>query len=97
VKNTIIRSNGSDLCDSGVGTASASNLTTDPSFVNAVAADFHLQSTSPAINTGMTLTTVTNDFDNVPRPQGNRYDIGAYEFVSTPTRPVPPSGLRIVQ
>ena len=34
---------------------------------------------SPAINAGVTLSTVTTDFDGVSRPQGGVYDIGAYE------------------
>jgi hypothetical protein len=63
------------------GTVS-NNLFTDPKFVNAAANDYHLQSTSPAINAGMTLSETTPDFDGVTRPQGSAYDIGAYEFVS---------------
>ncbi len=44
--------------------------------------DLHLQSGSPAIDAGLTIDIVTNDFDGVTRPQpaGHAYDIGAYEF-----------------
>ncbi len=52
----------------------------DPKFVNASGADFHLQSSSPAIDKGMTLSTVTTDFEGTTRPQGPAYDIGADEF-----------------
>jgi len=55
-------------------------LHSDPLFVNAAALDFHLQSGSPAINTGLTLSAVTTDYDGFARPQGAAYDIGAYEF-----------------
>jgi chitodextrinase len=60
----------------------SSILTTDPKFVNASTNDFHLQSTSPAINAGATIASVTTDKDGVTRPQGSAYDIGAYEYVS---------------
>ena len=52
----------------------------DPQFVNVSGKDFHIQSTSPAINTGVTLSTVKDDRDGTPRPQGAGYDRGAYEF-----------------
>jgi len=51
----------------------------NPQFVNLAGRDFHLQSTSPLIDKGTTLSTVTNDMDGVLRPLGVRYDIGAYE------------------
>ena len=58
---------------------------TNPKFISTT--DYHLQSTSPAINAGITLSGVTNDYDGNSRPQGAGYDIGAYEYVSggTPT------------
>ena len=52
----------------------------DPLFRNLSAGDYHLQSNSLAIDAGVFLSEVSNDFDGVPRPQGPRYDIGAYEF-----------------
>ncbi|KKT16096.1 MAG: Alpha-1,3-galactosidase A, partial [Parcubacteria group bacterium GW2011_GWB1_43_6] len=53
----------------------------DPKFINAAARDFHLQSTSPAINAGATLgAPYDKDFVGVSRPQGSAYDIGAYEY-----------------
>ncbi len=55
---------------------------TDPDFVNANRYDFHLQSSSPAINAGITLPKMANDFDGNSRPTTTRYTIGAYEYVS---------------
>jgi parallel beta-helix repeat protein len=71
----------------------------DPLFVNPAANDFHLRGGSPAIDAGIALAEVTNDFDGVPRPQGPGYDIGAFEYTtigttSTPepsSTPLPPS------
>jgi hypothetical protein len=57
----------------------------DPLFVDPAAGDFHLLQDSPAIDVGVSLTEVTNDFDGTIRPQGNGYDIGPYEFGSAPT------------
>jgi hypothetical protein len=77
-------------------TFSNNRLNTDPLMVAPASFDFHLQSTSPAINTGVYEgTLVPNDFDGNLRPSGAAYDIGAYEFVSAPTPTVPaaPSGL----
>jgi hypothetical protein len=42
--------------------------------------DFHLQPTSPAIDRGLTLPTVTTDIEGTTRPQGSAYDLGAYEW-----------------
>jgi parallel beta-helix repeat protein len=55
---------------------------TDPKFVNASGGNFHLMPDSPAINAGVTIPNVTDDFDGITRPQGAGYDIGAYEYVS---------------
>lgn len=53
----------------------------DPRLVNLSDLDFHLQSNSPLVDTGYNLgNLVPNDFGGLPRPQGVRYDIGAYEF-----------------
>jgi len=61
----------------------------DPRFVSNFN-DLHLQAGSPAIDAGQRLEKVVGDFDGNPRPQGARYDIGAYEFpvsskMATPT------------
>jgi len=61
------------------GIASSSNLVNvDPRFVNASGLDFHVQSGSPAIGAGMTLSSVPNDLDGFAR--SGAYTIGAYQF-----------------
>ena len=60
-------------------------LTSDPLFTSPTTGDFSLQSTSPAINAGVTISTVTKDFLGILRPQGSAYDIGAYEYVENQT------------
>jgi len=53
----------------------------DPLFINPAAGNFRLQAGSPAIDAGVTLAEVTNDFDGINRPQGSGHDIGAYEYL----------------
>ena len=48
-------------------------------FVNAGASDYHLSSTSPAIDAGTATNAPADDNEGLPRPMGSRYDIGAYE------------------
>ncbi len=55
----------------------------NPGFVNANAGDFHLLTTSPAIDKGTAVDAPKVDFDSVSRPIGHGYDIGAYEYPST--------------
>ena len=42
-------------------------------------ADYHLQSTSPVKDDGVTLSNVPNDYSGTPRPMGPGYAIGAFE------------------
>ncbi len=62
----------------GVGT-----LSIDPQFVNSIqslSGDFHLIETSPAIDAGTSLGSPYNvDIEGTSRPQGNGWDMGAYE------------------
>jgi hypothetical protein len=51
----------------------------DPLLVDPTADDYHIQSGSPAIDSGLNVG-VTTDLEGTPRPQGSGYDIGAYEF-----------------
>lgn len=65
----------------GAGVTLSNNLdNTDPKFVNVSVFNFALQAGSPAIDAGVTLSYVTNDFLGTSRPQGAAYDIGAFEF-----------------
>ncbi len=58
------------------------NIGTDPQFVGPITKDFHLKSSSPAIDATAlsTLFQVDHDLDGVARPQGSKPDIGAFEF-----------------
>jgi parallel beta-helix repeat protein len=84
VKNNIFFKN-SPYDFKGSGLVMSHNLTTDPKFVNTSGGNFQLQSGSPAINAGVTLTDVPCDFDGNGRPAGSAYDIGAYEYGGTPS------------
>jgi hypothetical protein len=42
--------------------------------------DAHLQLGSPAIDMGLTLPDVPTDYDGTARPQGIRFDLGAFEL-----------------
>jgi len=66
-------------------------LYADPLFVNPSTGDFHLQSTSPAIDTGTSLSEVPTDLTGTTRPQSCCYDIGVYEFGALTTFPSPPA------
>src|SRR5690606_13366536 len=44
---------------------------------------------SPAVNKGMTISTVAVDFNQNKRPNGTAYDIGAFEHTSSSTTPPP--------
>jgi hypothetical protein len=59
------------------------NFTNAPLFVNAAAGDFHLQSNSPCINSGLNADAPDSfDFDGKPRIVGGTVDVGAYEYQS---------------
>ena len=55
-------------------------MNANPLFVNLNTFDFHLQSSSPAKDAGVTIATLTTDFDGITRPQGPAYDLGSYEY-----------------
>lgn len=57
------------------------NFVNDPKFVNLSAHDFHLQPGSPAIDTGSADGAPIVDYGGASRPQGNGFDIGAYEYI----------------
>src|SRR6266508_2063678 len=58
----------------------------DPKFADPAAFDFHLRSDSPAINAGLALSGVANDYDGRVRPRGGHVDIGAYEHTDSSSR-----------
>ncbi|MEP7286108.1 MAG: right-handed parallel beta-helix repeat-containing protein [Chloroflexota bacterium] len=71
--------------DTGVRSIHDHNLLTNPQFVNFATDTFLLQPGSPAIDGGTATGVVTYDFEHTPRPLGDDYDIGAYEYSSTRT------------
>jgi hypothetical protein len=58
----------------------------EPLFADTAAVDLRLRLTSPAIDAGI-VTDNALDFDALSRPQGQGYDIGAFEYAS-------PNGVR---
>ena len=72
------------LRDSATATLGSNFVTAVPGmFANAATADLHLlASATNVIDKGLTLSTVTNDFDGDRRPRGARSDIGADEFTT---------------
>jgi parallel beta-helix repeat protein len=99
-RNNICHQNGGEISNQGSNTTLSNNLTSDPLFTNPSAGDFHLQSSSPARDAGVSLPEVPCDFDGNTRPAGSAYDIGAYEYGGTPgsgcskgggATPTPPS------
>jgi hypothetical protein len=57
-----------------------SNLSAENSFfIDAVNRDYHLAANSPAINSGVDIPEVTEDFDGNPRVNGS-FDVGAFEY-----------------
>jgi hypothetical protein len=61
---------------------------------SAVMVNANLTSGSPAIDAGLTIPDVANDYAGTARPQGAAYDIGALEFVGTSAKPLPPTDLK---
>jgi parallel beta-helix repeat protein len=57
----------------------SNNIASDPKFIDAANADFHLQSNSLCIDAGVDVG-LSLDFEGNPVPQGNAPDIGAYEY-----------------
>jgi hypothetical protein len=102
--NNLVSGNGGGNISLKVGSATGT-IAADPQFVNYQAngsGDYHLKSTSPAINHGVPLSGVATDLDGKPRVSGSAVDIGAYEFNSsvsptpTPTpSPTPSSAVTV--
>jgi hypothetical protein len=93
----------------GAGTAptqTTNNISVDPVFANRGIGDYHITTSSPAKDVGLTIVpsnsfepnpgpTIDTDKDGVLRAQGAGFDLGAYEFFSgAATRPNPPTNVR---
>ncbi|MCX8173266.1 MAG: Ig-like domain-containing protein [Thermoplasmata archaeon] len=77
-----------------IGSTGTGNLYGDPRFLNPAAGtggNYHLQPGSPAIDNGTATGAPGIDLDGVSRPQGDGYDIGAYEHLSNGTDTVKPT------
>jgi parallel beta-helix repeat protein len=101
IRNNIVNRNfQDDAFQAANGASSDHNLVgTDPLFVDAGAANFHVGSASPAIDAGVTIPLVTTDADGLIRPRGKAYDLGAFEYDPSPASQHPPQAprnLRIV-
>ena len=61
----------------------------DPLFVDRNSNNYKLQSASPAIDAGRTITAWSSpkDRDGISRPQGSAWDIGAFEYTTTTAAP----------
>jgi chitodextrinase len=96
-QNVIVRNNltnSSAACwgeDCGELTFSNNRTSTEPLFVDPIKRNYHLQSSSPAIDAGSSMSTPSYDLEGNGRPQGSGYDIGAYEYETTLTDTTPPS------
>jgi hypothetical protein len=78
------------LRDGALATLSSNLVTAVPGmFANPGIGDLHLAATATnAIDKGVTLSTVTNDFDGDTRPRGARSDLGADEFTTNAPPPI---------
>ena len=61
--------------------------TTSALFINPSGNNYQLSSTSPAIGAGTATDAPSTDLLGNPRPSGNGYDIGAYEYQAGPVTP----------
>jgi len=52
----------------------------DPLFAGAAGSDFHILEASPAVDAASAEQAPAVDFDGNPRPQGQGYDMGAFEY-----------------
>jgi hypothetical protein len=64
----------------------ATNITADPMFIDLNTPDLHLQPNSPAIDAGVDDGTRV-DLDGIARPQGDGFDIGAFEVLVLNNQP----------
>ncbi len=68
----------------------ANTTIANPQFVDFVNGNYHLQALSPAVDAGTNMASIfSTDFSNTPRPQGQAWDIGAYEYCASNCAPAP--------
>jgi hypothetical protein len=85
-ENNLVFGNGTNYSGIADQTGLNGNISVPPRFRDPVNDDYHLRSSSPAIDAGAIVSGLKRDFDGHPRPvdgNGNgtaEFDIGAYEF-----------------
>jgi len=71
-----------DKAESNITGFGTNAIIKDPQYVKRTnPCDFYLNNTSPAIENGVATLTSSVDYNGNKRPQGNKYDIGAYEYL----------------
>lgn len=98
VRNNIFHGKGGTL---SLGTATNNISTSSDIFANLSKQDYHLTSTSPAINAATNIGSPYNiDMDNITRGADGSWDIGAYEYTGGGSTPsvllAPPSNLKVM-
>jgi uncharacterized repeat protein (TIGR02059 family) len=89
IENNIFYANGTNAVSHSIApthNTTQNNIVANPLYVST--SDFHLQAGSPAIGAGITVSSVTIDYDG--NAFNNPRSIGAYEFGSTPPPPAVP-------
>jgi hypothetical protein len=77
-----------DFYDNGFAAPAGTGIIEEnPLFVNANGGEFNLQQGSPCIDAGVTDTSAAFDFEGTRRPEGEGYDIGAFEYKLTTALP----------
>ena len=92
--NNILYGNYLNSCSLTNGNSCVNTIVKDPKFVNYQSdgsGDYHLTSRSPAIDAGTTVGAPSIDYDGNYRPYGKTYDIGAYEYGSSPATTATPT------
>jgi hypothetical protein len=91
-----------NLLDGAIGRRDGANATerntlraTADMFVDAANGDLHLAPGAAAIDRGVTLTEVADDWDGHIRPQGAAADIGADEYIAGGAVPAAPTDVRV--
>ena len=89
INNISWGNSGAQILNTGANTTLQNNLTTDPKFVNPAAGNFGIQAGSPALDKGITVAQVPDDFTGKKRPEGAAYDIGAFEGAGSKANVLP--------
>ena len=95
VNNLIVNSNGEPLEGGNNRRKTENNLlyktVAEAKFKNPSQQDYRLTVNSPAVNAGKNVEQygIKKGYAGISRPQGNQYDVGAYEFTTQPSSPNP--------